>query len=485
MHSSPRFGTRFRAFFSFIAVVLTPVGGIPGRSFAREAPSDTPLEARAKLSADLLEAIDDASFKTDSIPVIVQARTRRSANTESRTHAGALQLPLVGGFAVRLSKDAVVELASHGAVRRITLDREVATSQATTLEYNHLRTTTGGSQVIGATGITPRNGQFGPYLDSLPGGMPSGAGVSIAVLDSGIYDDSTRQADLRNLNQTTKERVLVHKDFCSIDPAASSGVGYDPYGHGTHVAAIAAGNGRESLSNELQVNNEWSGMALGANLVDVRVVAGDGRGLTSDVIRGLQWTVANKDTYNIRVANLSLGAPIRESFRTDPLCQAVQAAIDAGIVCVVAAGNYGKTDTGETVYGGIMSPGNLPDAITVGAAKTFGTNRRSDDVVASFSSRGPTLVDGAAKPDLIAPGDHLVAAAAKGNILETTYPWLVVYRKALGPSNYEDVYMQMSGTSVAAPIVERNRRPDAAIESESSASIRKGDPPLHRTAAST
>ena len=194
MHSSPRFGTRFRAFFSFIAVVLTPVGGIPGRSFAREAPSDTPLEARAKLSADLLEAIDDASFKTDSIPVIVQARTRRSANTESRTHAGALQLPLVGGFAVRLSKDAVVELASHGAVRRITLDREVATSQATTLEYNHLRTTTGGSQVIGSSWHHTARWPVRELSPSATCRHAVGSWGWSAILDSGIFDGSNRQA---------------------------------------------------------------------------------------------------------------------------------------------------------------------------------------------------------------------------------------------------------------------------------------------------
>ena len=199
----------------------------------------------------------------------------------------------------------------------------------------------------------------------------------------------------------------------------------------------------------------------------MRVVGGDGRGLTSDVIRGLQWVVANKNLYNIRVANLSLGAPIRESFRTDPLCQAVQSAIDAGIVCVVAAGNYGKTDTGETVYGGIMSPAIFPTRITVGAAKTFGTNRRSDDVVASFSSRGPTLVDGCAKPDLVAPGDHLVAAASKGNILETTYPWLVVVQE--GCSAHElrrRLHADERNLGRRASRL-RNRRAHAAGESQS------------------
>ena len=124
----------------------------------------------------------------------------------------------------------------------------------------------------------------------------------------------------------------------------------------------------------------------------------------SVVVAGIDWIVKNGKTYNIRVMNLSLGAAPTQSYKTDPLCLAVGRAVDAGIVVVVAAGNWGKDAQGRTIYGGILSPANSPRVITVGATNTFQTNARSDDAVATYSSRGPTLVDGIAKPDLVPPG---------------------------------------------------------------------------------
>ncbi len=409
--------------------------------------TDGTARVRAKLSGDLLDTIGRREVSSGRVRVIVQGAGRNAlvAVAGGAIAEEATPLSLVDGFAASLSRSEILLLAEHPRVSRISLDREITSSA---YDQNHLRVTTGGSQVIGAAGVAPLSGPFSGYLASLPAGMPSGAGVGIAVLDSGIRDDGGSNQDLRNLNSSGTRRVVARVDFCSIDPTPLGVDGYDPYGHGTHVAATAAGNGRESISDKIKAGNEFSGMALGANLVDIRVISGGGMGLTSDLIRGLDWMVANRDAYNIRVANLSVGTPVRESFRTDPLCRAVQSAIDAGITCVVAAGNLGKSATGGVVYGSILAPGNLPDAITVGAAKTWGTNARSDDTVAGFSSRGPTLVDGASKPDLVAPGDHIISMAASKNALTTLYPSLVAYRK-----NKSDVYMQMSGTSVAAPVV--------------------------------
>src|SRR6185503_12216174 len=126
--------------------------------------------------------------------------------------------------------------------------------------------------------------------------------------------------------------------------------------------------------------------------------------------------------------------------REDPLCQAVDRAVKAGLVVVAAAGNFGKTADGKAVVGGIVSPGNTPSALTVGASNTRGTAQRSDDVMATYSSRGPTAVDGLLKPELVAPGNRIVAPAATGAYLTRTFPDRVV----TGPDG--DAYIEMSGT---------------------------------------
>jgi serine protease AprX len=87
----------------------------------------------------------------------------------------------------------------------------------------------------------------------------------------------------------------------------------------------------------------------------------------------------NSATYNVRVVNISLGAPAIDSYENDPVCIAVRRLYHLGIVVVCAAGNDGKNALGQKVYGQIHSPGNEPSAITVGATNTFGTDSRADD----------------------------------------------------------------------------------------------------------
>ena len=110
----------------------------------------------------------------------------------------------------------------------------------------------------------------------------------------------------------------------------------------------------------------------------------DGSGDTSDVINAIDWVIAHKAQFGLRVINLSLGHPVFESYREDPLCQAVQRAVDAGLVVVAAAGNLGKTADGRAVVGGVISPGNAPGALTVGAVNTRATaaavGRRDGDL---------------------------------------------------------------------------------------------------------
>src|SRR5262249_39920991 len=162
-----------------------------------------------------------------------------------------------------------------------------------------------------------------------------------------------------------------------------------------HVAGIVAGND----------TGDYAGIAPGAHIVSLRVLGADGSGDTSDVINAIDWAVENKAQYALRIINLSLGHPVFESYRDDPLCQAAQSAVKAGMVVVAAAGNMGRTEDGRPIGSGVISPGNSPAALTVGALNTKATAQRSDDVMASYSSRGPTYIDGVLKPDIAAPGN--------------------------------------------------------------------------------
>src|SRR5437899_7801029 len=223
-----------------------------------------------------------------------------------------------------------------------------------------------------------------------------GAGVSVAVLDTGI-------APHPDLTAPTN-RIVGWVDLVNNQPAP-----YDDEGHGTHVAGIIAGNGAlaRSAGNPRRLN----GVAPQATLVGVKVLTGAGTGMASTVIAGLNWCITNQARYGIRVVNLSLGHAPGESFATDPLCQACESATRAGLLVVCAAGNRGRTVASDPnspiAYRTIDSPGSDPYVLTVGAAKTLFTFDTSDDQVSSYSSRGPTASDCHLKPYLIAQGNHV------------------------------------------------------------------------------
>ena len=144
--------------------------------------------------------------------------------------------------------------------------------------------------------------------------------------------------------------------------------------------------------------------------------------MTSDVNPGaLEFAVANRQALNIRIVNLSLGHPILAPAADDPLVQAVESAVRAGLIVTVSAGNWGRNPvTGELGYAGIGSPGNAPSAITTGASDTKNTLTRSDDSVAPYSSRGPSRDDGFAKPDILAPGHKMVSLTDSGSYRSRT-----------------------------------------------------------------
>jgi len=245
----------------------------------------------------------------------------------------------------------------------------------------------------------------------------TGAGVTVAVLDSGIAADP-------DLVQPTN-RILARANFA--DPLNGSD---DPGGHGTHVAGTIAGNGLRSAG-------EFVGVAPGANLVDVRVLDGNGNGRLSSVILGIQWALDHRLQYHIRVLNLSLGAPARSSYLLDPLAAAAELAWLRGLVVVAAAGNTPGT---------VDSPGTDPYVITVGATDDRGTPTVGDDLAGWFSGWG-TPAGSTPKPDLVAPGRKIVSIRTPGSTLDRLLPDHVV-TATNGAS-----YFRLTGTSMATAVV--------------------------------
>jgi serine protease AprX len=226
--------------------------------------------------------------------------------------------------------------------------------------------------------------------------------------------------------------------------ADEPGVVGDPFGHGTHIAGIVAGN---RTAAKYVTSSFAGGSAPSVKLIDVRVLGARGSGRTSDVIAGIDWVVQNRSRYGIRVINLSLGHPVVEPSATDPLCKAVARAVASGITVVVSAGNYGLTSKGQPVLGGITSPGNSPFALTVGALDTKGTLDPSDDSVAPFSSRGPARYETVVKPDVVAPGVRTVSLEAQNSFLSTNYrQWHIA-------GSAKNAYMRLNGTSMSTAVV--------------------------------
>ena len=276
----------------------------------------------------------------------------------------------------------------------------------------------------------------------------NGMGIGIAVVDSGV----TSNYDL-NSDGNGPSRMVYSQSFVATETTTS-----DLYGHGTHVAAIIAGNG--SSSSYYNYPGVYRGLAPEANIVNLRALDSTGSGTDSAVIAAIQQAIALQNTYNIRVLNLSLARGVYESYTLDPLCQAVESAWKAGIVVVVAAGNMGQYNgSGTNGYATIGAPGNDPFVITVGATNTHGSGAQASQTMTSYSSKGPTAFDHIVKPDLVAPGNQVVSRLASSNdTLATSYPALAVYpcnysRSNCGAQYGSPRYMRLSGTSMATPVV--------------------------------
>ena len=410
----PGVGPRRRRVGFVATLVLLSLGlvSVPARAGA-----DDP--ATRKLDQHLQTSLQNA----DSGAQRVIVRTARGAGPAlaDATRRKGRRVDQVGSSAdllsMTVSGDELAELASRPDVLRVSSDAIVKPHADVTGSVGT------SSHLVHTLGL-----QDSPW---------NGASIGVVVIDSGIAFNSSFMWTV-GFWDFTQTDVLGNP----VEPRRSRP--YDDYGHGTHVAGLIAnkGNFAEGL---------YRGVAPYVTLYGMKVLDREGRGLTSNVIRAIDFCVANKDKYWIDVINLSLGHPILEPAASDPLVHAVERAVRAGIVVIASAGNLGRNpETGVVGYGGLTSPGNAPSAITVGAIDTRQTTTRDDDVIPVFSSRGPTWFDGLMKPDLVAPGAQLVATVSSSSGLYLANPNLVIDTITDGRGG--TAYMRFSGTSMAAAV---------------------------------
>lgn len=327
-----------------------------------------------------------------TIPIIVQIENNQAGILSARDVATAArlpvkrELPLINAVTTTMSIGKLEQLVQSELIKRVWFDRDVHA-------VLDVATPTVQSSPLWADGIT-------------------GRGIVVAVIDTGIY----YHPDLRG-------RIIGFKDLVARKEQA-----YDDNGHGTHVAGDIAGDGSQSGS-------PYRGPAPEAQLVGVKVLNKAGSGSLSSVIEGIQWCILNRLEYKIRIINMSLGSQAVESYKDDPVCLAAEAAWEAGIVVCVAAGNSGPE--ART----IASPGIDPRVITVGALDDYDSVDGTDDAVAGFSSRGPTI-DDLPKPDVISPGVSIVSLRSPGSLLD----------KQNKDARIGSLYTSLSGTSMATPI---------------------------------
>ena len=229
----------------------------------------------------------------------------------------------------------------------------------------------------------------------------TGAGVGVAVLDTGIYP-----------HEDFENRIMAFKDFVRRRPGP-----YDDNGHGTHIAAMIGGNGASS-------DGRYRGVAPGCGLIAVKVLDFRGNGFASDVLAGLRWIRENKEKYGIRVVNISVGSLSRKDMSENSvLVRGVDAAWDDGLVVVVAAGNHGP---GRMT---ITTPGISRKVITIGCSDDYKEVEVMGNRMVDYSGRGPTMAC-ISKPDLVAPGSGIISCC-----------------------NQPGQYMPKSGTSMSTPLV--------------------------------
>ncbi len=322
-------------------------------------------------------------------------------------------LGIIGAQAAVVPESAVARLERHPAVAWLSRDRSVSLSHTSSADPSagptslfHLADTVRAKQVWGA-------------------GL-SGAGVDVAVLDSGVVP----------VNGLTTPGKVVDGPDLSFESGQADLRHLDTYGHGTHMAGIIAGRDDSVATPVREISHQqFVGIAPDARVVNVKVADSEGATDVSQVIAGIDWVVQHgrSNGLNIRVLNLSFGTDGVQDYRLDPLAHAVEQAWRRGVVVVVAAGNEGYGDAR------LNNPAYDPYVLAVGGSDGRGTASPDDDVVAGWSSRG----DASRRPDLVAPGASVVSLRDPGSRLDRDHSGARVGER----------FFRGSGTSQAAAVV--------------------------------
>jgi len=359
------------------------------------------------ISGLLFSPVPSAASSGEAQSYLVIAGSAEEAARLVEQHGGTVtsQLHIINGVGALLSPQAYTALLAEPAVKQVSPNEAVEASK----DSFH------GNWGTPATDYPDLTGADLVWQEGV-----SGNNIAVAVLDTGIAMHPGLLMDVWG-----RPRHIV----AWVDMVGKRRTPHDQNGHGTHIAGAIA-------NTQFGRDGEWNGMAPGIDLVGVRVLDDNGAGTYEKIIQGLQWVIEKKDRYNIRVVNLSLWANPTSAYWADPLNVAVTRAWAEGLVVVTVAGNGGPDPMTVAV------PGNNPYAITVGAfTDNYTVEDWSDDYITPFSASGPTL-DGFVKPDLIAPGAHIVS---------TMFPGSYVVRQHAASWVF-GTYFSRAGTSQAAAI---------------------------------
>ena len=390
-------GTALLAFLLILVLTLAP------------APADT--QAAANVQPALLAL---AAEQPDAQARVIIQKSDNAVNLEGRiTQMGGTvinDLHIINAIVAEMEVETAVDLAYDANVNWVSLDGAVENA-----------------------GKPPKN----PPPVSLPGTYfldtlnvrpvwdmgYQGEGVTVAVIDSGIYMDN----DFSTVPGKPFTRVVRSMNFSDAQSTA------DTFGHGTHVAGIIGGHGGDS-------GGVYSGIAPKVNLISLRISDDTGMAYESDAVEAMQWALDNKDQYNIRVVNMSLNSLTPSSYHDSPMSAAAEILWFNGVVVVVSAGNSGGNEMYDTIN---SAPANDPFLITVGAMDEKGTSRRNDDSVPTFSAWGLTY-DGHMKPEIYAPGKDIISVSSISSDWNLDHPERTIL---------DHQYFRISGTSMSAPMV--------------------------------